>query len=593
MIYPEEFPEDRNNEIAEKKVYHAMKKTFSREDFDVFYDRTFRGRFKGERLDYQIDFIVADLRNNRFNGLICIEVKGGILEYKANGSWFQYEKKLDTSPTEQAITSMNSLVKKRFSEIEENVYYHWMLCFPDVISPDNNKLPPNLTEDQIIDNYKLSSLRTTLISYFDNLAKSSPDRTGMDLSNYNKIFKSSLIRDCNFTLPLSTKIDVNEKTFIRLTAKQGEILRMVQDNDRIIVKGIAGSGKTLIAREIALEYYEKGLNVLFLCYNKVLSLNIKYFFESRNKVYVNSYLGNLDLDIDSLMDIGKLQYFGRRLNDMKISKERIVKKDNMVKVETYHSFAYSVIATSDPGWWDKHFNDPDFWSFIVPLKIEEINKTGGVSQDFDVVIIDEGQDFMEDWYTTVECFLKPAGKFYIFMDELQNINLACSRIPGNNKFTKIRLDENCRNTKQIASKLTKIIKQEIRSKDEMPNGDPVVVVQYRNNIDQQTKILQEIRNLFGESKMRPDQILILLNTEKSSSCLAGTTRVDNLPLQKLSDDGKLNNNVVNYTRINTYKGLEADIVFIIDTDKVVYDEKVFYTQASRAKHLLYIFEKIE
>ena len=47
------------------------------------------------------------------------------------------------------------------------------------------------------------------------------------------------------------------------------------------------------------------------------------------------------------------------------------------------------------------------------------------------------------------------------------------------------------------------------------------------------------------------------------------------------------------SQINKYKGLEADVVLIIDTDKVAYDDKVLYTQASRAKHLLYLFEKAE
>ena len=78
------------------------------------------------------------------------------------------------------------------------------------------------------------------------------------------------------------------------------------------------------------------------------------------------------------------------------------------------------------------------------------------------------------------------------------------------------------------------------------------------------------------------------------SCLAQTKKIDRHALQKLGSVGVLSDNHINYAHISSFKGLEADIVFIIDTDKVKsYDEKLLYTQASRAKYKLYIFEKSE
>ncbi len=53
-------------------------------------------------------------------------------------------------------------------------------------------------------------------------------------------------------------------------------------------------------------------------------------------------------------------------------------------------------------------------------------------------------------------------------------------------------------------------------------------------------------------------------------------------------------NHVNITRIRTFKGLEADMVFIADTDKMeTPDKKVLYTQASRAWLWLGVMEKKE
>ncbi|TVQ06841.1 MAG: hypothetical protein EA361_19070 [Bacteroidetes bacterium] len=51
-------------------------------------------------------------------------------------------------------------------------------------------------------------------------------------------------------------------------------------------------------------------------------------------------------------------------------------------------------------------------------------------------------------------------------------------------------------------------------------------------------------------------------------------------------------NGVNITRISTFKGLEADRVFMADTDKMeTRDKKVIYTHASRAKLWLRVMGK--
>ena len=587
MIYPEEFPEFIGPPDSERKVYNAMR--LIPDEFDVFYNRTFSSSIiKGQKPNFEIDFIVADLRNGRFKGLACIEVKGGKLVYHADGSWIQNGKNMD-SPTAQVISSMHSLLN-RYSEISRNITFDWMVCFPDIISPGSKNLPIVLDESKLIDQYKLTELRKTLISYFDALYKLNPDRKGLDLNSYNKLFKSTLIRDCHFVLPLSARIESDEKTFIKLTAEQRKLLDALKENPKILIKGIAGSGKTIIAKEIAQESYENGLNVLFLCFNKSLALNIDSYFSKDKRVNDLSFLLDLDLNIENLSEmLDSIKSSSQQVNKQTRKNEKS-DKSNSIKVSTYHSFAASVIEASEPGWWSRNYNDRDFWGFDVPYKIHEIKNSSGINPVFDVLIIDEGQDFEEEWFATAEYFLKPEGQFYIFMDEFQNINQTCSRIPGLKDFFKYRLDKNCRSTKNITEKLTKIIDYEIRSLDGMPKGDPVVIVNYKNDIDQQTKILNEIKDLILKG-VPPEHILLLLNTDLNKSCLSQTQRVDKLPLQKLSENGILNKDAINYTHISTFKGLEAVIVFIVDTDKVTFDEKVIYTQASRARQLLYLFSK--
>ena len=47
---------------------------------------------------------------------------------------------------------------------------------------------------------------------------------------------------------------------------------------------------------------------------------------------------------------------------------------------------------------------------------------------------------------------------------------------------------------------------------------------------------------------------------------------------------------INYTTINTFKGLEADIVFIVDAHLIDPNKKleILYTEASRARYKLYV-----
>ena len=63
-------------------------------------------------------------------------------------------------------------------------------------------------------------------------------------------------------------------------------------------------------------------------------------------------------------------------------------------------------------------------------------------------------------------------------------------------------------------------------------------------------------------------------------------------IKALDNKGCFQRDAINHTSINTFKGLEADIVFIVDTDKTPLKQKheKLYTEASHARHKLYIFD---
>lgn len=544
MIYPSEFPGDKNPNNPEWKVFQQIKK-LDPEQFDVFYSRTFSGINKKEKIEYEIDFIVTDLRENFFNALVCIEVKGGLLVQKSDETWTQNGNPIP-SPVKQVTSAMHSLVE-RYTMISRYVPFGWMLCFPDIKMDPNRPLPTNISPLQLIDIQKLDNLQETLVNYFDHLRNSMPDHRGLNHGKYN-FFIEPWIKEHGFVMPLSARLQADEKLFFQLTQQQANVFKAVEENKRVRIRGIAGSGKTVIAKELALKFEANNKNVLFLCFNKVLSENITHYFKHAKK---------------------------------------------KTQAQTYHSFANTVIESTEQGWWNRNFLNPDFWDWDVPDKMLECCGEKPETEKYDVLIIDEGQDFRENWYESLFCFLKKDANIYVFMDDQQNINQACSAIPGIETFTKLQLTENCRNTRKITGKMADIIEDGIENMEGIPEGEDIKIISYKNDTDQQTKILNEIKDLIAGKDIKAEQILILLNTDITNSCLSKTKNIGNLNLRSLGENGIPHKNCINYTHINTFKGLEADIILIIDKDKVDDDPKLFYTQVSRAKHLLYIFQKEE
>ena len=181
----------------------------------------------------------------------------------------------------------------------------------------------------------------------------------------------------------------------------------------------------------------------------------------------------------------------------------------------------------------------------------------------------------------------------IFMDQMQDIFRRYTKIPNAERFIKYNLPENCRNTKAIVKYLSNVLNKKIESFDNSPSGGDVVVKSFKNSLEQQKYLIDEIKSLVREQGIKSEQILILINTSKLNSCLGSTNKIGNYDLKSLDNKARFVNDAISYTNINTFKGLEADIVFVLDVDEISENNKkeLLYTQASRAMHKLYILDK--
>ena len=118
---------------------------------------------------------------------------------------------------------------------------------------------------------------------------------------------------------------------------------------------------------------------------------------------------------------------------------------------------------------------------------------------------------------------------------------------------------------------------------------------YKNDVEQVKLVRDKWLQLVNEEGISPDRIVLILNTAKEKSCLANVNAFGRWPLQPIDrDTGLISPNHVNITNIHNFKGLEADMVFILDTDKMKnQDKRLLYTQASRARLWLGVMERID
>ena len=539
MIYPSEFPATNDNP-PEKIVFNRLKQ-LDPNRYDVFHSRSFSRISKGERLEYEVDFIIVEKSQNRVNAVLIVEVKGGRITYDGTKNEWKSNGRTIDNPVLQVTGNMHSLVD-RYTDLSYKTPFGWAVCFPDTIMEDQT--PAMLTPRQLMDRSFLAFLDRELPNLFNEIRNNHQNKSGADFKIYD-VFKESLLRGLGQVVPLHKQIALAEKKFIQLTESQMGILRVLKDNKNILITGPAGSGKTVMATTLARETFEEGQRVLLLTYNRILANNIR-----------------------------------RNLN--------LPKEEERLEVSTYHSIAKRTIDEFDENWWKENSKNDNFWEFDTAVKLDEV--LTNTEPIYDVIIIDEGQDFRELWFESLERLLKPEGSYYVFLDKHQNIFNAYEKIPGKRHFFNYPLKENCRNTSLIINQLESYISEKIARMPETPEGEPVKVIPFKNDTEQLNKIKDEWLRLVEVENISPDRIVLMFNAQKRESCIGATRKFGKYPIEAVDRYGKLNPRSVNYTTINTFKGLEADVVFIIDTDKVSNpDYKVLYTQASRAKYLLVVF----
>lgn len=201
--------------------------------------------------------------------------------------------------------------------------------------------------------------------------------------------------DDHFSESISQYMSQLNRKVERLTQEQFRVIEMLRYLRRVRISGCAGSGKTLVAAEKSIRLASAGLSTLFLCHNPLLALHVAQLTQGTG-LHVTPFS----------------PWVARLAGDP-------------LSLHLSH--------------WT-NYEEPD----VKTLERAFDALMEGESH-FDAVLIDEGQDFRDEWWAVVEAALKDAntGILYIFHDDHQALLPHRARYPI--KEPVIDLSRNCRN----------------------------------------------------------------------------------------------------------------------------------------------------
>jgi hypothetical protein len=216
----------------------------------------------------------------------------------------------------------------------------------------------------------------------------------------------------------------------------------------------------------------------------------------------------------------------------------------------------------------------------------------GSEAKFDAIVVDEGQDFQDLWWTSLDgVFRDPSTKgcYYVFFDPNQNLYVESPAIPSE-LGTPFELPVNCRNTVRIAENCAGLVNLPNRVRDSAPIGDAPEFLRVKNVDEAFQQAGRRIREWCmprsGGLKTYQVAVLVPANTEPNWPRDFGA-----VPVTRGFDAWRKGKGVL-ISSWARFKGLEADA--IVTVEMLIQNggqERVnHYVARSRAKHLLAVIQ---
>jgi superfamily I DNA and RNA helicase len=387
---------------------------------------------------------------------------------------------------------------------------------------------------------------------------------------------------------------------LRLTNDQEHNLEMVKLNDRCVIDGAAGTGKTVLAMELARQYCEAGKSVALLCSNPNLSSRFERWTNTLSNVNGGWVAAGTPATLPSKALRG----------------DSILKNKHRQRLDNWSDLADSLKR----GYLD------DEWEPFIEETVKALKdlEPAGI---FDYLIVDEAQNLCDEVFLTLmDALLKKglAKGCWTMFGDFTNQNIVSPRfirdgrdvLKGRNlDWANDRLKTNCRNTHEIAAAVAMFV--DIESPPMSGVYGPLVQIEYFDSQEELEHLLNRLVTDLRSRDFSAQQIILLVsdrsdeNNEFKFDTYGGwkllNIREETLPDLKTKEgvlihSDPASDDTLRYSNVYDFQGLESDLAILViplteeqaEVGEVAtlpnYEHlrRVLYTGMSRAKVMLII-----
>ncbi len=226
-------------------------------------------------------------------------------------------------------------------------------------------------------------------------------------------------------------------------------------------------------------------------------------------------------------------------------------------------------------------DDSDFWEHRLPAQMVGMAAELPPGKRFDAVVVDEAQDFADAWWSVLLAALRDgdAGGVYVFTDEGQRIFARFGGPPI--ALVPLVLDQNLRNTRQIADTFSPLAPMRMRLVD--VDGPAVRFVEC--GADEALDVADDQVDALIDEGWRPGDIALLAARSKHPEQAARQEEGQDVYWESFWDEEQ-----VFYGHVLGFKGLErpAVVLALNESEPKERSRERLYVGLSRARDQLVV-----
>lgn len=442
LMIPQQLSDDAP--MSEKIIFENLKRAPHARDWVVLHS-VYVDSPRNPTRPLEIDFVILI---PEYCSVICLEVKGG--HYKVlNRQWYRpYSDEPEAvSPPDQAENAMFAL-KNQFQDSHfrraSPLSLECAVAFTDGEMPAGQSLPKSLAV--LIG----ASDATNPDKLTKRLADCAADRfrrrsISPMVSQLAQIALDNLQNDLNpppVTIMPKTifrsDLETLRPQLLRLTTDQLNSLKRVKLNPRCVIDGAAGTGKTVLAMELAQQRCNEGETVAFLCSNAHLSQR----FEEWAKTLSRDNEGTVVAGTPATLPFWAF------------SADPILKDRHQHRLENSPDLERSLKF----GYLDNQ------WEQFIGETVKDLRETG----IFDYLVVDEAQNLCAPVFLELMDALLTDGLadgHWTMFGDFTNQNIVSPSLENSRdtlknfglNWSNDVLETNCRNTHEIADAVSKFV----------------------------------------------------------------------------------------------------------------------------------------